>query len=192
MAFYIYCLAYLVIFSHVCVCSQQVVNRISENRRLPSFVLSLGALHLPAEEKQARRAVRGLRESAPPAGVSLQHRRPRVANTPISLADKRPVMGPHTQRPGHGWEGSCLMVTGRGNSAQRESFRNSGFPRHQRHLSKGRRGNTRKLSELNLDQQGKPPSCGILEERDLEGKSQSPNRRHVLNEGEAPSARELP
>lgn len=127
MAFYIYCLAYLVIFSHVCVCSQQAANRISENRRLPSFVLSLGALHLQAEEKQARHAVRGLRESAPPAGVSLQQWRPRVANTPISLADKRPVMGPHTQRLGHGWESSCLMVTGRGNSAQRESFRNSGL-----------------------------------------------------------------
>lgn len=51
-------------------------------------------------------------------------------------------------------------------------------PCQQRHLSKGRRA----ISELHLDQQGKSPGYGILEESDLEGKSQRPNRRHVLNE----------
>lgn len=41
---------------------------------------------------------------------------------------------------------------------------------------------TKGISQLNLDQRGKPPGHGILDESGLEGKSQNPNRRHVLNE----------
>jgi hypothetical protein len=53
MAFYIYCLAYLVIFSHMYVCFQQADNMIFENRKI-NILCSFSALHLLAVEKQAK------------------------------------------------------------------------------------------------------------------------------------------
>lgn len=117
MAFYIYCLAYLVIFSYVYVCFQQADNRIFENREIT--ILCSFPQHLAFvgwwEAGKGRTW-----ETWEAAELYLQHRRPREQTHPLplpwGLKSKSLVKVVWWvciyKHQGHGLENSCLRVTG--------------------------------------------------------------------------------
>lgn len=153
--------------------------------RLPSFVLSLGTLHFSWRET-SKACSESLQGSTPPAEAPLKHRVPmgqmhlislswRVSSLTRWTSEARCALGP--QRYKH------LRLASRTAASQWEdedatprdkALETLGFS-CQHHLSKGRRGDKRKVFlNLILTSKEKPPgveATGILEEGDPEGRS---------------------